>query len=116
MKKILSFFITIMCLTSLLCNTCLATGGSQDKDPFADAKAKFASLSQKEKDALYEQAGEVVDELTKLLNDYAKCGVIDSKTYEIIITGLSDRVATVKANGEFPGFLPPPPPPPLPKN
>lgn len=106
MKKIISFVI-VLCMAMTLCTPCLA---AKDLDSLADAKAKFAALSKEEQDRLYKLADETIESVIELLREYSAAGIIEGRTYEMVVDIIMSRSEKAKEEGTLPVFPPPPPP------
>lgn len=103
MKKVLSFIIAAV-LVLTLCGACLARA---DFDPTADANAKFAALSDEEKDKLYDLTDVAAIDIIALLKAYAEAGIISSTTYEHISENIKNTISEAKEASRLPGLMPP---------
>jgi TolA-binding protein len=110
-RKIAAFMLVFSLLMSFGCISVAAIQGQDDPQSrkeemrarYAELEKKFDSLTDSQKDNIYNQNAQVLSEMKKLMQMYADSGVISQEESNRIMQSITDRNAQAQKNGNIVG-------------
>jgi hypothetical protein len=101
-------FALLMCLGCVPAVAIQEDGSQSRKEEmrarYAELEKRFDSLTDSQKDNIYNQCAQVLSEMKKLMQMYVDSGVISQEESNKIIQSITDRNAQAKKDGNIVGF------------